>query len=155
MDVAVGDCLSGDFPRIDPDVETFDRFVGSDDLGSNRIKEKADGPSLGLIKVEVSCDVSARDSQSVQRRHGEPVADSHRKLVLGDHPFTHVAEHTVRLFQPELLADGTEIGIVSRTLVGVALIAERLKVRPIIAAGMPPGNNVINFERPLISRNSA
>jgi hypothetical protein len=84
-------------PMLKP---STDLFVGSDDLGSNRIKEKADGPSLGLIKVEVSWDVSARDSQSVQRRHGEPVADSHRKLVLGDHPFTHVAEPQSGSFSP-------------------------------------------------------
>ena len=59
MDVAVGDCLSGDFPRIDSDVETFDRFVGSDDLGSNRIKEKADGPISS---------VGDRERISLQRR---------------------------------------------------------------------------------------
>jgi hypothetical protein len=50
--------------------------------------------------------------------------------------------------------DFTEICVIPRTLVGIALIAEGLKVRRIICSAVTAREDMVHFKRPLISRNT-
>ena len=54
-----------------------------------------------------------------------------------------------------LLTNGAQVAIVSRTLIGVALVAERLEVREVVAPAVPSGQDVINLQPSLICWDAA
>ena len=54
-----------------------------------------------------------------------------------------------RPYQPSA-PNGTQVAVVARTLIGVALVAERLKVREVVGAPVPSRQDVIDLQRSLL-----
>ena len=60
------------------------------------------------------------------------------------------AEEALRDPVSHLLTNSAQVAVISRTLVGVALVAERLEVREVVAPAVPSGQDVIELQPSLI-----
>ena len=137
-------------------VEALDPFVLREHLPSHLIKEQVDRAPLGLVEVEEGRRVPARHDQRVQRRHGMRIVERDGQLVLRDYRAVRwEAEEAVGYPFRHASANLTHVGVVSRTLVSVALVAESLEVRDVIRTTVASWQDVIDLKPPFIRWDAA
>ena len=137
-------------------VEALDPFVLREHLPSHLIKEQVDRTTLGLVEVEEGRRVSARHDQRMQRRHRMRIVERDGQLVLRDYRTVRwEAEEAVGYPFRHTSANLTYVGVVSRAFVGVALVAESLKVRDVIRTTVASWQDVIDLKPPFIRWDAA
>lgn len=100
--------------------------------------------------------MATRDDQSMQRGNGVEVPEGHSEAVLSyEFSAFMFTEGAAFLASINISTDRSEVGVVSRSLVAVALVAKRLEVGPVVASAVPPWNDVIDMQEALVSRDPA
>ena len=88
------------------------------------------------------------EGRSARASHRVSTAERDGQLVLRDDRSVRTeAEEALRDPVSHLLTNSTQVAVISRTLVGVALVAERLEVREVVAPAVPSGQDVIELQR--------
>ena len=91
------------------------------------------------------------EGRSARASHRVSIAERDGQLVLRDDRSVRTeAEEALRDPVSHLLTNSTQVAVISRTLVGVALVAERLEVREVVAPAVPSGQDVIELQPSLI-----
>ena len=149
--MAVHDRLSCRGAAVHANVEPFDGLVSSKDVCSDLIEKQTDRAPLRLVEVEIRRRVSAGDDQRMQRRNRVGVIERDSKLILGDNRAVgRETEEALGHSVGHALTNSTQVTVVPRTLVDVALVTERLKIRDVVRTPMPSWQDVINLKPPFV-----
>ena len=112
--------LPGCLANIDPDVEALDAFVSFNKGLTAQFQELINGVSLGLMEVEIICDVATRYDQGMPDGNGVPILNYKRQFIFFDDPIANVAEKAAWISVPVTGIDVTDFGVVPVVLLSIS-----------------------------------
>ena len=93
------------------------------------VQKQIDGAPFWVVEVEIAGRVAAWDDECVQVCNRIIVGHRERQFVFrNDFPVRYFAKDAVWLPPVQSFANSAEVSVVSRALVGVALVTKRLKI---------------------------